>query len=465
MNELQSLERKHLRWGALPVIVGAVAIGAAVSYESVLVLLLCGMLLFGGALLLKPEMVPLVLLLLSAISLDVVINFTVAGFDAVTFYKIGILLTVALSIRLYGYTLVNIEPLLVLGGAMVISYTLSDFHPNLSSISPLVVLLGVGAPFLLLAVKWDAKIANRFLLLIPLLSLVSISAGFLLELLGMHAIFHQEYLGANRLQGANMGAHLAMLAFMGFAVSLIEMKRRPETRIFFLMLAGINFTVMFATGTRGALISCLFLIVLFVLDYLKDYLKGRILAIVPLVLLLSVGTAVMVSQWENILERTFNEHASSELGVNLSGREVAWGFFLTEAEGSEVFGQGLGASLVVNDGSLFSGFTVPHNEYIRFYFDTGVVGALLFFLALTLVFARIGRSMPDALRYYHFALIAGVFVYSFVDNTLSTIHFIVPFCLYLSAMASIYRQQNVRSDGRGGFYKIEKNIQNIQEKN
>lgn len=426
----------------------SLSIGFAMSFQPVNSFLFLVLLTAAAGLLIKPAVIPMVLLLLSAITLDFIFNFTIAGFDAGTLYKLSIIIVILLSVKLYGMTLKFIAPLIVFSIFLLLTYTAADFHPRLGMMTPFISFLGMGAPFLVLLVKWDKKIAGWIILLVTLLPLFSVSVGLMLQFTGQHEVWHQEYLGANRLQGANIAAHLAMLAFLGFCASIIEIKRRTGRKLLFFSLAAVNFVIMFSTGTRGALLASVFIIMVFVFDYLKDYLKGKIFALIPLALFSLTLIGVVLTQWENILMRSFNAH-STAIGINISGRDIAWRFFMAETKGAEIFGQGLGASLVANDGTLYQGFTVPHNEYIRFFFDTGLIGLVLFFTAFLYVLVIIGLKLPQRIIIYYFSFITGFLVYSFVDNTLTTIHFIVPFLFFLAALNALYEARDAETEKQG----------------
>lgn len=438
------LKFRQKRYMILSALLFSIAIGFAVSFQPLNSFAVLGVLLAAAAFLIKPAGIPLALLLVSAVTLDFVFGFTIAGFDAGTLYKLSIIMIIILCWKLYGATFQFMAPLIVLSIILMLTYTFADFHPRLGSISPFISFLGMGAPFLILLVKWDRKLAGHIILLITLLPLVSIIAGVILQFAGLHEVMHQEYLGANRLQGANIAAHLAMLAFVGFGASIIEIKRRDEMKLLFFVLAALNFVIIFSTGTRGALVASVFIIAVFVFDYIKDYLKGKLFAVIPLALFILTFIVVLLTQWENIMMRSFNAH-STDIGINISGRDVAWSFFLAQSRGSEIFGQGLGASLTANDGSLYDGFTVPHNEYIRFFFDSGIIGMVLFFAALLYVLVKVGLKLPTRIAFYYFSLIFGFLIYTFVDNTLTTIHFIVPFLFFIAALHSLYDTEGMES--------------------
>lgn len=389
----------------------------------------------------KRYRLPIAMLFLSAITLEVVLGSRVLGVDPTAMYKLILIFVIFICIAQYGVNTRNIYPIIALCFILFITYSLSHFHPKLDIWTPFNAFFGFISYFLILIVKWDNKLAQKIINTIIFLPLISVVIGFLLDMLGKHSLLYEEYLGAVRLQGANIGAHLAMLAFIGFCVSLIESKRRLNYNTFYIILGLINFFILICTGTRGPLISSIIILLIFIGSYLIDFFRGKIKVIVPLFLFFVSVYTFLILQWDNLMLRTFNNH-SGNLGFNLSGRELAWEFFVSNSRGYELFGQGLGSSLVANDGSLYQGFVVPHNEYLRFYFDSGLVGLIIFMISLIVVIVGIGIHLPRKIKVYYLGLIIGFFLYSSLDNTLSTVHFIVPFCFYLSALTSIYNNDN-----------------------
>ncbi len=109
---------------------------------------------------------------------------------------------------------------------------------------------------------------------------------------------------------------------------------------------------------------------------------------------------------------------------------------LNKKRGAEIFGQGLGASLVANDGSIYSGFIVPHNEYIRFYFDNGIVGLILMFGSLMFVLINFGVRLPKKVRIYYFSFILGFYIvfvcrqYPFHNSIYSSFLFLSVCCKF-----------------------------------
>ncbi|MGM3026349.1 O-antigen ligase family protein, partial [Bacillus cereus group sp. BC309] len=86
---------------------------------------------------------------------------------------------------------------------------------------------------------------------------------------------------------------------------------------------------------------------------------------------------------------------------------------------SSLFGKGIGSILLANDGSIFGGFVVPHNEYIRFYYETGYVGSILLLGTFIFTFWLIYRELDKKIRLYYISFVIGTLIYSFSDNTFS----------------------------------------------
>ena len=70
------------------------------------------------------------------------------------------------------------------------------------------------------------------------------------------------------------------------------------------------------------------------------------------------------------------------------------------------------------------------------------MGAILLFLSLLLVFGAVYHRLKGIIKLYFVGMIAGFLIYSFFDNTLSTVHLIAPFCIYLNALYTTGEAQN-----------------------
>lgn len=378
----------------------------------------------------KPSHTADFILLSAAPSIQYLVHLNVGGLDLLSFYKFAILLLTIPAMLVYGIRMKLVYPIVALGLMVIITYTGSFWPDNLERMAPIKAFIGLVIPFVYLLIRWKSSSAERQIVLLPMLAPISIALGSLLHAVGVHQFYVIEFTGAFRVQGANIPPHLAMLAFLGFLISLIEIKRNPTRYKYFYMMAGLNFFILLATGTRGPLIASIVVVLYYLYDLIKQYFRGKVLLIIPLAAFLVVAIAAGFMQYDNLKKRSLERTDAS--GIDLSGRAEAWEFFLKGAEKSPVFGRGLGSSIVANDGSIYEGFVVPHNEYIRFYYDSGIVGASLLFLALLVVFVSVFKVLPRGVKPYYAGLIIGFFVYSFSDNTLSTIQMIFPFCWYVN---------------------------------
>lgn len=411
---------------------GALAIGLAVPYQPALV---AAVIAGAAAFLLSiryPDGMSLVLLALSTISLQYLFEFEVAGLDLVSFYKLGILLLCLPAIMKYGVYGRYAWPVYALMAMVFTTYAFADLHPLLEAATPLTNFIGLAVPFVFLLIRWPRATTEKHVTLIAFMPLISVAFGALFQAGGLTTLIVNEFNGAFRLQGANIPAHLAFLAYIAFMVCVAEIKRTPERIGFYYVMMSVNLLILLLTGTRGPLVAAMLMVLVFVLDLTKQFMRGKAALIVPLAGFVTVlGTAVML-QLDNFRKRSF-ERTDGGM-IDTSGRFEAWEFFLDGVRQSPWFGRGLGSVLVSNDGSIYAGFVVPHNEYIRFYYDGGIVGAVLLFGALFYVLRLVYTRTRDDVKPYAAAFMLGFVLYSITDNTLSTLQFIVPFCVYMNAL-------------------------------
>lgn len=375
------------------------------------------------------------LLIVSAISIQYIFVLEMMGLDLQSLYKLGLILLSVPAMIQYGIHGRRFAPILAIIAIFIFTYVFADRHPLLTDAAPVVTLIGMTAPFIFLLIRWPQNVAQMHIRIVCFLPMVSVACGVLFQWMGLNTMFVTEYSGAVRLQGANIPAHLAFLAFIAFLVAIIEVKRNPHKILFYYFMMGANFLILLLTGTRGPLIAALAMVLVFVFDLIKQFFKGKTGLIIPLIGFIAI---LIVSAWlqlDNFKKRSFVQQSDS--AVNLSGRSEAWEFYLNGVKESQWFGRGLGSVLVSNDGSIDGSFSVPHNEYIRFYYDGGMIGAILLFGALLIVFRDVLRRVPSDIKLYMLAFLFGFFIYSISDNTISTIQFIVPFCVCLNAFASV----------------------------
>ncbi|MFB5674302.1 O-antigen ligase family protein [Paenibacillus terreus] len=420
----------------------ALLVGVAATYQPIVSLAAVCLLLLLVVSLRHPERISYVVLLSTAVSVDVLYSGSVFGVEILSLYKLGILALLVPCMLVYGIRLKFSYPIFALIAMLGITFTVSVWLPTLTASIAIKAFIGLSLPFCFLLIKWKKEVAQKHMTMISLLPIISVGIGLLLSVAGLHSFTDVEFTGAVRVQGANIPPHLAMLAFLGIAVALIELKRRPRQTVFFYAVLALNFLILIATGTRGPILALILMLLVYLFDISRQYLKGKINYLIPLAGSFVLVLGALALQWDNLQKRSFERQTSE--GIDLSGRTEAWEYFLNRVQDYPWSGRGLGAVTVANDGTLFRGFVVPHNEYIRFYFDTGYIGCGLLMLSLLIVFVLIYRSLPKLIKPYYAGLIAGFLIYSFSDNTLSTVQMIIPFCWYLNCLYQTSNQYDFR---------------------
>lgn len=432
MNNVSWLNRMStLQYGIL-FLLAALLVGVAATYQPVASIAAVCLLLLLAVSIQHPERISYAVLLSTAISVDSLYQGSLFGVELLSLYKLGILLLLVPCMLVFGIRLKFSYPIWALVIMLGISFGFSVWLPLLTKSIVLKAFIGLSLPFFFLLIQWKKEVAEKQIRLISLLPIISVVVGLVLQVAGIHSFTDVEFTGAIRVQGANIPPHLAMLSFLGIAVCLIEVKRRPQQAAFYYTVLALNFMILLATGTRGPILGLILMFIVYLFDITRQYLRGKMNYLLPLAGTFLVILVALVLQWSNLKKRSFERQ--TDTGIDLSGRTEAWEYFLNKVHDYPWSGRGLGAVTVANDGTLFNGFVVPHNEYIRFYFDTGYIGCGLLMLSLLIVFVLIYRSLAKPIKPYFAGLIVGFLIYSFSDNTLSTVQMIIPFCWYLNGL-------------------------------
>ena len=137
--------------------------------------------------------------------------------------------------------------------------------------------------------------------------------------------------------------------------------------------AGLLVGVIFFSVSRTALVASLFLfpIAALVRGGRRGLLTAAVMAVLAVAALLA---AVFLS--ETMYERFFGYDATMEVGgvtINASGRRVMWDFLIDASRDDLLLGHGAGASSVLVE-RTFVNLGHPHNDFLRFLYDFGMVG-------------------------------------------------------------------------------------------
>lgn len=430
----------NFEWGsklnALPYgmlyLMSALFFGTAVIYQPMIAIAAMLLIILLGVSIIRPELISYFVLITTAISINFLYDGSMFGMEILSLYKMVIVLLLVPCILVNGLRFRLSHPLWAMVGLLVITFGASIWLPEMNSSIAVKAFIGLSIPFIFLLINWKKNVAELQIKIICMLPLVSVVVGLVLQLAHVHNFLNIEYTGAVRIQGANIPSHLAMLAFMGVAIPFIEVKRNSQHARFFYTMLVLNFFILIGTGTRGPVLALGLIVLYYFYDISRQFLKGRTYLLIPIMGALFIMIVAVFWQLDNFQKRSFER--KTDTAVDLSGRSEAWEYFLNKAADSPWSGRGLGAATVANDGTLYKGFVVPHNEYIRFYFDGGYIGAILLMLSLFAVFFLIYRALASPIKPYYLLFITAFLIYSFSDNTLSTVQFIIPFCWYLNCL-------------------------------
>ncbi len=253
---------------------------------------------------------------------------------------------------------------------------------------------------------------------IAALAPISVALGYVLQVLGWTTELRAEFTGVNRLQGASIPAFLALMATVGVGAAVLLIRIGLDRRGWVLLIA--DAAIASLTVTRGALIA----IVIIALPVIARTLWNRSGAASPAASLvrLIVAVAVIGIAISAIAPRI---GARADQGTDAasftSGRAVAWSYFLDEASHNPVFGRGIGVISVlgVKNVDLKGNFTGAHNEYLRIYVESGIVGAVLMLTAMIVTIGQRYRDTAGWLRIDMAALILATAIYAGTDNNLN----------------------------------------------
>jgi O-antigen ligase len=217
--------------------------------------------------------------------------------------------------------------------------------------------------------------------------------------------------------------------------------------------AAVLMIVLLLSMSRTAMVMGLLLFPLAVA------LRGTWRSVMAAGVMLAGGAAAFVAvvmSYPPLYNRFFAEDASMKVGgvtVNASGRTRIWNLLLDSLGRDWVFGRGLASSAnFVAD--HFKSIAQPHNDFLRFYYDFGLLGLMLWIAFLVGVGTTVGKNLRRSLRGYdaagyplHLAAILALVAVSgsmFTDNSVTDSFVMVPLAIVigLSLGAGRRRMQN-----------------------
>lgn len=268
---------------------------------------------------------------------------------------------------------------------------------------------------IIFCLKISKREALNILHTIMLLPSISLLVGIPTYLMGL-----TEYTSraGTAIAGASLETNLSFFAVVGIMSALIL--KLDSKKALYTIFEIVNFIIVCGTLTRGGIIAALIMVFPDVVHFIRFNLlkvKGIVFSIVFLIIV-PIPAFVLL---EKIISRTFSDGV-----INTSGRFDAWNYIISLVS-NKIFGNGYGFLKTMDNDPRLVAFTAAHNEYVRAYFETGVIGISLLILIFLVIYLYLKKSVIMDIRYY--VLFSGLsfLTYAFTDNCITNYRFWIPF--------------------------------------
>ncbi|ADC49365.1 hypothetical protein BpOF4_06535 [Alkalihalophilus pseudofirmus OF4] len=185
---------------------------------------------------------------------------------------------------------------------------------------------------------------------------------------------------------------VSLLVGLGFLLSLysygVFSKSRLSRLIFLYLSLFVLFVGIFLTFSRGALVAAIVLLLVFFMINYKEFLNIRsILSGIVLMVIIIFIDAQESQVLVQIFEQTMVRIDNAIYGTG-AGRYTIWedGFNLFSSS-ALFFLIGVGGNQFINYNE-FNIYNHVHNGYLRFLFETGIIGFILFLILFLNMFKR-----------------------------------------------------------------------------
>lgn len=343
--------------------------------------------------------------------------------------KILILITDIFALQKYGFRKKS-NVLIYLFILLLVGFIGAKFNDNYSIIDNILAYFSTFIGFLTLSINWTSDNINQILKKIAFIPIFSIIMGIILLPLNIVPFFTRT--GNIGLGGASMATNLSFFGVVGIISALTLYKRTNIEK--FRYLAYINLFIILLTLTRGGILAGIIVILPDALKWLKEtfrYKKKFILTF--FIILISMYPLYKIGAL--IIERSY---VNGEFST--SGRTDAWVYIINLIR-NKFYGNGLGCLKTLTDSALRS-FTAAHNEYVRIYFETGIIGLILYGIMLIKNFKSIIKTNIIK-KSYLICFILSFFVYSITDNTITNFRFWIPYVFIMALIGSGKNEKNI----------------------
>ena len=346
--------------------------------------------------------------------------------------KTLMLFTNFIAIFKYGFRGKKIFTLFFLATLFAIGFIGAKFSSIYSVYDNVTAYMSTFNGFIILTANWPNNNRNELLKKVSYIPLFSIIIGILIMPLNLIPFFTR--LGNVGIGGASMATNLSFFAFVGIISSLSLYKYTSEEK--YRHLAYINFFIILLTLTRGGIVAGFIALIPDLVNWLKNFknvLKSRKKIIVLIIIALaSIYPLYIITNL--LISRSFVNGKFST-----SGRVDAWKYIISLVQ-NKYYGNGTGYLKTMTDSALRS-FTAAHNEYVRIYFETGMLGILthicLFYNSFKLIIKNAIIKKSSIIFF-----ILAFLTYSVTDNTITNFRCWIPFVFVMALIGSDSNEKN-----------------------
>ena len=264
-----------------------------------------------------------------------------------------------------------------------------------------------------------------------LLKIIS-ALPYLSIILGLYGF--RSLIFSGRYGAGTTSTNLSFLCAVSVVASLTLYNELNKNK--YIIISFGSFAICFLTLTRGGMLFCTLVLLPFIINTVKRIKTNQafILGISFITILF-----IIINNWNSLILRMY----TSTGALNTSGRIEAWSYIVGLNTRIWV-GEGIGKLFTLTlAGRYIDHFNAAHNEFIRFYYESGVIGVGLLFIIFRYIFKEFINSNNFS-RTQNIMILVAFGLYSFVDNTISNYVFFVPFMLYMNAACLNESSRRVR---------------------
>lgn len=333
--------------------------------------------------------------------------------------KIMLLLSSVWCVFKYGFKKCQLKILTLSICLFLVSQLFATYTSNYSFMDAAQSMMSIMIGLILSAVTFKNEDRIFLLKVIGALPYLSIILG----LYGLHSLTFSGRYGAG-----TTSTNLSFIATVSCVCLLTLYNEYKKNK--YIVFSFISFAICLLTVTRGGILFCIIVLLPHLVDIAKKLKKSQ-MAILAISLFISV--VAIANVWQGLLARMFGNGSSGTL--NASGRIEAWAYIIG-LNTRFWFGEGIGKLYTLTlVGKYIDHFNAAHNEFVRFYYESGAIGIVLLIVIYYYIFKVFANSNKLS-KFQNFMIILAFMIYSFVDNTISNYVFFVPFMLYLNVASS-----------------------------